>query len=75
MPGVKPRLASKGLQQEEIVLIVEGPARPVRDFGSAAMALSAGKQFYSLAHDMKSHRKKERNTIIFENSETSLFGY
>jgi hypothetical protein len=47
VPGVKPHLASKGLQQEEIVLIDEGPARPVQDFGSVAVVLSAGKHFYN----------------------------
>jgi hypothetical protein len=52
-------LASKGLQQEKIILIDEAPARPLQDFGIVAMVLSAGKHSYSSAHGTKSHRKKE----------------
>jgi hypothetical protein len=56
---VKPNLASKGLQQEEIVLMDGGPARPAQDFVSVAVALRAGKHFYNSALGTKSHRKKE----------------
>jgi len=55
--GGKPNLASKGLQQEEIVLMDGGPARPAQDFGSVAVALRAGKHFYNSELGTKSHRK------------------